>query len=69
MTKMQYVEIYMIQEREKAISELNLEKFIADGYFTTVHEWNIIKFELNCYNKNDWLVHTIIIDNKKRKIL
>jgi len=39
MTKMQYVEIYLIPERKKAISEVNnLEQFIINGYFTTMHD-------------------------------
>lgn len=44
MTKMQYVEIYLIPERKKAISEVNnLEQIILNGYFTTVHDWKFIK--------------------------
>jgi len=44
MTKMQYVEIFLIPERKKAISEVNnLEQIILNGYFTTVHDWKFIK--------------------------
>ena len=44
MTKMQYVEIFLIPEKKKAISEVNnLEQIMANGYFTTVHDWKFIK--------------------------
>ena len=53
MTKMQYAEIFLIPER-KMNSVKNLEEFMAKAYFTTSHDWLLIKYYNYSIDKHNY---------------